>query len=152
MAPLVVLLVTFAILFAVDRYLTKGKLGISFVGRAAMSAMLLVTGIAHFTNTEQMVAMMPDVIPAKRELAYFTGICEFAAMIGLLWRRTAWLASVLLIVFFIAVLPANIAGALKRVPLGGMDLGPWYLLFRIPLQIFFIWWVYYFGIRRNSSV
>jgi len=31
-----------------------------------------------------------------------------------------------------------------------MENGAMYLLFRIPLQIFFIFWVYYFGIRLNN--
>jgi uncharacterized membrane protein len=48
-----------------------------------------------------------------------------------------------LIVFFILVLPANIAGSLKAVDFGGMNYGPLYLLFRIPLQVFFIWWVWW---------
>lgn len=152
MAPLIFLLAAFGILFLLDRYLFGEKLGISFVGRASMAAMLLVTAISHFTNTAEMIAMMPDAMPAKREIVYFTGICELAAVAGLLWRTTAWLASVLLIVFFVLVLPANIAGSLKSVQYGGMEYGPWYLLFRVPLQIFFIWWVWYFGIRANPDV
>jgi uncharacterized membrane protein len=73
------------------------------------------------------------------------------AVPGLLWKKTSRLAAILLIVFFALVLPANIAGSFKQVNLGGMEYGPLYLLFRIPLQIFFIWWVYYFGIRKNSQ-
>ena len=147
MAPLIILLVSFAILYLADRFLFGRRLGLSFIGRAAMALMLVATGISHFTSIEEMVAMMPDLMPAKREMVYFTGICELAAVIGLLWNKTAWLASVLLIVFFVLVLPANIAGSLKSVQFGGMEYGPLYLLFRIPLQIFFIWWVWYFGIR-----
>jgi len=115
-----------------------------------MAAMLVTTGVSHFTNTEPMVAMMPDFVPAKRELVYFTGVCELAAVVGLVWNKTARLASVLLIVFFVLVLPANIAGSLKSVNFGGMEYGTWYLLFRVPLQVFFIWWVWYFGIKKNT--
>lgn len=149
MAPLIVLLASFGILYLVDRFALRGRLGLSFVGRAAMAVMLLVTGIAHFTSTDAMVAMMPDFLPLKRELIWFTGICELAAVVGLLWDRTAWLASILLILFFVLVLPANVAGSLKSVEFGGMEYGPLYLLFRIPLQILFIWWVWYFGLRQN---
>lgn len=151
MAPLIFLLTTFLLLYLLDRFVLGGRLGLPFVGRAAMAVMLIVTGISHFTNTEQMIAMMPDFLPAKRELVYFTGVCELAAVVGLLWSKTARLASILLIVFFILVLPANIAGSLKSVNYGGMEYGPLYLLFRIPLQIFFIWWVWYFGIRTQRS-
>lgn len=148
MAPLIILVAVFGILHLTDLFALGGRIGLSLAGRAAMAAMLVATGISHFTSTEAMVAMMPDLLPAKRELVHFTGICELAAAVGLIWSKTARLASVLLIVFFVLVLPANIAGSLKSVNFGGMEYGPWYLLFRVPLQAFFIWWVWWFGIKR----
>lgn len=151
MAPLIALIATFIFLFAANRFLFGRKLSMSLIGRISMAVMLLVTGIAHFTHTELMVDAMPDALPVKRELVYFTGVCELAAVIGLIWNKTSRLASVLLIIFFIAVLPANIVGSLKQVNLGGMENGAVYLWFRIPLQIFFIWWVWYFGIRAGSK-
>lgn len=42
-----------------------------------------------------------------------------------------------------------IIGSLKRILSGGMAKGANYLYFRIPLQIFFIVWTYYFGIAVN---
>jgi uncharacterized membrane protein len=96
-----------------------------------------------------MVAMLPDAIPAKCEIVYFTGLCELAAVIGLVWTRFSKLTSIMLIIFFIAILPANIADALKG-DSGGFGHGPLYLLIRIPEQILYIWWVWYFGIRRNT--
>jgi len=152
MAPLIILLVTFAVLYLIDRFALSGRLGLSFIGRAAMAMMLIATGISHFTNTEEMIVMMPDMMPAKRELVYFTGICELAAVPGLLWTKTARLASILLLVFFILVLPANIAGSFKSVNFGGMEYGPIYLLFRVPLQILFIWWVWWFGIKKRNGI
>jgi uncharacterized membrane protein len=148
MAPLIFLLATFAILLLINRFALGGRLSMSFIGRASMSVMLIVTGVSHFTNTEQMVEITPDFVPAKRVLVYFTGVCELAAVVGLIWNKTARLTSILLIVFLVLVLPANIAGSLKSVEFGGMEYGPLYLLFRIPLQIFFIWWVWWFGIRH----
>ena len=151
MAPLIILLITFAALYSLDRFVLGGKIGISLAGRIAMAAMLVATGISHFTNAEEMIAMMPDFMPAKRELVYFTGACELAAVVGLIWNKTARLVSILLIVFFVLVLPANIAGSLKSVNFGGMEYGPLYLLFRVPLQGFFLWWVWWFGIRNLPS-
>jgi uncharacterized membrane protein len=116
-----------------------------------MSLMLIATGIAHFTSTAPMVEMMPEFLPAKREIVYFTGICELLAVFGLIWNKTAKLTSVLLIIFFLSILPANIIGSIKAVQFGGMEYGTLYLLFRIPLQIFFIFWVYYFGIKTNHE-
>lgn len=151
MAPLIFLLGTFAFIYLLNRFLLGRRLSLSLMGRASMAVMLIVTGISHFTNTDEMVAMMPDFMPAKREMVYLTGVIELLAVVGLLWSKTARLASILLIIFFVLVLPANIAGSLKSVQFGGMEYGPWYLLFRIPLQIFFIWWVWFFGVRMKDE-
>ena len=151
MAPLIVLIATFVLLFIGNRFLLGRRFSISLIGRLSMAAMLLLTGIAHFTNTDPMVEMMPDIMPLKRELVYFTGVCELAAVAGLVWGRTARLASILLVVFFVAILPANIAGSLKQVNFGGMEYGSAYLLFRVPLQVLFVWWVWYFGIRQSAA-
>jgi len=150
MTPLIFLLAAFILLFAVNKFFLKNRLSLSLVGRAALAVMLTVTGIAHFTSTDLMIEMMPDFLPYKRETVYLTGILELLAVIGLLIDKTAKLTAVLLIVLFISILPANIVGSLKQVNLGGMENGAMYLLFRIPLQILFIAWTYYFGIKINK--
>jgi uncharacterized membrane protein len=150
MAPLIVLILTFLVIFAGNKLIGRGRLSTSLIGRIALSAMLVVTGIAHFTNTDILVAMMPEAVPLKREMVYFTGVCELAAAVGLLWNKTSRLAAIMLVIFFVMILPANIAGSFKRVELGGMEYGPVYLWFRVPFQIFLIWWTWYFGIRRRT--
>ncbi|HEX8370340.1 MAG TPA: DoxX family membrane protein [Pyrinomonadaceae bacterium] len=150
MAPLIVLLVGFGILFIVNRFLLKDKWSLSLVGRIALALMLIVTATAHFTDTDLMIEMMPEFMPLKRETVYFTGVIEFLAVAGLIINKTSRPASILLIIFFLAVLPANIVGSLKQVNLGGMENGAAYLFFRVPLQIFFILWAYYFGVRINK--
>src|SRR5215203_1606512 len=104
MAPLIFLLVTFGILYLINKFLLKERLSLSFIGRASLAVMLIVTGISHFTSTDFMIEMMPDFMPAKREMVYFAGICELLAVIGLLWDKTAKLTAVMLIIFFLAVL------------------------------------------------
>ncbi|HTB52898.1 MAG TPA: hypothetical protein VK718_09000 [Ferruginibacter sp.] len=148
MKPLIILIVTFFIsLLATKLFL--GAIDIPLAGRVAMSVMLLITAIGHFTFVHGMTLMIPESIPFKREIVYFTGIDEIAASIGLmipdLQKLTAWL----LIAFFIIILPANINAAKENVDFvkGNTDgRGPEYLWFRIPAQLFFIVWVYYFGI------
>jgi uncharacterized membrane protein len=148
MAPLIVLLGSYALFWLINRYALNRKFSVSFIGRVALALMLLLTGSAHFFKTEVMIQSMPDVVPYKQELVYFTGILELLAAVGLFIDRTARLTSILLIIFFICILPANIAGSLKRVALGGMENGPVYLFFRIPLQVLFIGWAYFFGVRK----
>jgi uncharacterized membrane protein len=150
MLPLIFLLVSFGLLLGIRKFFLKDKISLSFIGRASVAAMLTVTGISHFTSTDLMIEMMPEFVPMKKEIVYFTGACELLAVVGLLWNKTSKLTAVMLIIFFIAILPANIIGSMKQVPLGGMENGAMYLFFRIPLQIFFIFWTYYFGIRINK--
>src|SRR5687768_813986 len=123
MVPLIALLAVFGILFAVNRFFLKGRLTLSFIGRVAMAAMLVITGTAHFTSTSLMVETMPEFIPFKKETVYLTGVLELLAAIGLLVPRVSKVAAVCLMIFFIAVLPANIVGSLKQVSLGGMENG-----------------------------
>ncbi len=150
MAPLILLVSTFIVISLLNYFVNKSRLSISFIGRAAMAFMLVFTGLAHFTQPEPMVAMLPEFIPSKLAVVYITGFFEFLAAIGLLSKKISRWASILLIVFFICVLPANILGSMKYVELGGMEYGPAYLFFRIPLQVFFIGWTYYFGLRINK--
>ena len=151
MTPLILLVASFLTLALLNRLLNKGRLSISFMGRTAMAFMLIATGIAHFTKTPEMVDMLPEFIPYKETVVYATGFFELLLAFSLLPKKSSKLASILLIVFFICILPANIVGSLKRVELGGMEYGPAYLFFRIPLQLFFIGWTYYFGLKINSD-
>lgn len=150
MTPLLFLLTVFGLLFGINKFLLQDKLSLSFIGRVSLAIMLIVTGIAHFTRTDLMVEMMPEFLPLKKEIVYMTGILELLAVIGLLVGRLSRITAILLIIFFVAVLPANIVGSIKQVNLGGMENGIMYLLFRVPMQILFIFWTYYFGVRINK--
>lgn len=149
MTPFIFLPAVFGLLFGVNKFLLKDRFDVSFIGRATLTAMLLVIGVAHFTVTDLMVEMMPEFLPLKKEIVYLTGVFELLAAAGLLIDKSSKITAVLLMIFFVAVLPANIVGSLKQVNLGGMENGAMYLFFRIPLQVFFILWAYYFGVRIN---
>jgi len=151
MAPLIILIVCFGITFFINKFLLKDRISLSFIGRFSLAIMLIFTGIAHFTKTDLMIEMMPEIVPSKKEAVYFTGFLEIMASIGLLAQKFAKLTSIILILFFLAILPANIIGSMKEVELGGMEKGVNYLYFRIPLQLFFIIWAYYFGIKINKT-
>jgi len=121
-----------------------------FAGNLAMAVMLLFTAIGHFVFSKGMMMMLPDFIPFKKIIVYFSGLIEIVAAIGLLIPLYRYITSVLLILFFICILPANIHAALKKIDYqkgtyegSGIN----YLWFRIPLQIFFIAWVWFFGIK-----
>ena len=112
MAPLIILVVSFILFLLINKYLLKNKYKLSLAGRAALAIMLFFTGAAHFINTDLMVAMLPEFIPLKKETVLFTGLLEIAAAIGLVMDKTSKLTSILLIVFFIFVIPNNIKGSI----------------------------------------
>ena len=151
MVPLISLITSFGLFFLTNKFLLKDKYTVSFIGRVALAIMLVITGVSHFTNTDLMMAMLPEVIPLKKETVLFTGVLEILASVGLILNKTSKLTSTLLIIFFVVILPANIKGSIDKVQLGGMNQGVEYLYFRIPLQILFIAWIYYFGKRKNKN-
>ncbi len=148
MKPLIVLIATFLLVLAGSKvFYADWKL--LFAGNVAMSVMLVFTSVGHFVFPDGMALMIPKPIPNKKILVYITGIIEIAAAIGLMIPALRHLTSIFLIIFFIAILPANIYAALHKVNLEKATYdgnGISYLWFRVPLQMLFIAWVWYFGL------
>ncbi|MFB6454041.1 hypothetical protein ACE38W_02125 [Chitinophaga sp. Hz27] len=145
MKPLLVLLGTFILSLLIIKFI-RNEYAWALAGRISMAVMLFFTASAHFAFSKGMEMMMPAAIPYKKFLVAFTGILEIAGGIGLLLVSTQKMAGICLIIFFLAVLPANIYASLHQVDYqkGSSDgNGPKYLWFRIPLQVLFIAWVYF---------
>ncbi len=87
--------------------------------------------------------MLPPSIPYRVELIYVTGVFEFLGAIGAWLPHLTRLTGLLLIIMLVGVLPANIYSALQRVDFGGHGTGPFYLLVRVPFQLFVICWTYF---------
>lgn len=154
MITLIILLAVFLVALLFNKIRRKNPVSVAQAGRIAMGAMLLFTGTSHFYLSKGMVLMMPDFLPAKLALVYLTGVLEIFLGLGLLFEKTRKISSLLLILFLIAILPANIVAAIKQVNIQTADFtGPGlsYLWFRIPLQVLFIGWVYIFGWRGISK-
>ncbi|MDH6181529.1 putative membrane protein [Microbacteriaceae bacterium SG_E_30_P1] len=82
------------------------------VAAIALATMFVVMGILHFVPTvaRGMAAIVPPAIRKRvsgKLIVRFTGVCEIAGGIGLLVPGVRTLAAVALIVFLIAVFPAN---------------------------------------------
>jgi uncharacterized membrane protein len=139
------LIVLFASILA---YRAAGALGAApldswqIAARCGLATMLLFTATAHFTRMrEDFVRMMPPSVPWPRAMVYFTGLCEIAGAIGLLFSPTRRAAGWALVAFFIAVFPANIRAARSGVTIRGKAATPLWL--RTPMQVLFIflaWW------------
>ena len=150
MKPLIVLITVFAISAWIITF-ALGQNDASYSGRIAMSVMLLFTAMGHFRFQKGMTLMIPPPIPFKKEVVILTGLFEILAAAGLLIYSVSKLTGILLIIFFIAILPANIYAAMKKVDYEKANYkgkGLSYLWFRIPLQILFIIWVYLSAINQ----
>ena len=91
-----------------------------WVLRIALAAMFAFMGVSHFVPkvARTMAAMIPPALylsgRIRREgllspinLVRFTGVCELAGAVGLLVPWTRFAAAVCLVLFLIAVFPAN---------------------------------------------
>jgi uncharacterized membrane protein len=87
-----------------------------WVLRGALALLFLGMGISHFVPSVRrgMRAMIPPGLrrpglPSPAFLVAFTGVCEIAAAAGLLapWEPVRIATGVALVVFLIAVFPAN---------------------------------------------
>ncbi len=127
--------------------MTHRKYDLRSGGAVGLSLLFTFTGIGHFIQTDPMAQMLPPWVPQRVTIIYLTGILEFALAIGFaipkFRRLSGWVAATILILFF----PANIYAAINHVPMGGHAWGPIYLLIRAPLQVFMLFWVYWFCIK-----
>lgn len=85
----------------------------------SMTLMFFFAGVSHFTKVRHdFEKMIPPTIPAKMFLVYLTGAFEIAGAIALQISSLQKTTAILLILFLIAVFPANYyaakSGALFR--------------------------------------
>jgi uncharacterized membrane protein len=100
--------------------------------RTLTGAAFVLTGALHFAAPRVYVAIMPDYLPAHRELVLASGVAEMLGGAGLLADRTRRLAGWWLIATLVAIFPANVhmalhSGRYRRIP-------RWALWVRLPLQ------------------
>lgn len=150
MVPLIVL----AVVVLLARLI--GQLGLTQLRdwaastRIGLAVMLCFTAAAHFNSMRpDMIAMIPPSVPHPEFMVTFTGICEILGAVGLLVPRTRRIAAVALIVYMLAVLPANIHAAQTGTTLRGAPVTP--IIPRVALQMLFIALLWWSGVRRHKS-
>lgn len=149
MKPLFVLLTVFLISNLVIRQY-KGDMDYHLAGKIALATTLLFTSLGHLIYTKGMVLMLPDFIPLKKEIIYVTGLLEVMGAFGLFIPSISRLTGILLIVFFILILPTNIYASMRHLNYETATFdgkGTEYLWFRIPFQLLLIGWTYYCVLR-----
>lgn len=110
--------------------------------RRGFGPFFMFTGILHFVIPRTYEAIVPDYLPAKREIVYLSGVAEAASGAALLHPRTRRLGMWACIATLVAVFPANLHMALhpdryKAVPGGAAALWA-----RLPVQALFIAWAW----------
>jgi uncharacterized membrane protein len=80
--------------------------------RALVGAVFLAAGALHLARPAVFEAIMPDWLPAHRELVAASGVAELAGGAAVLGDRTAVAAGWWLIATLVAVFPANVHMAL----------------------------------------
>lgn len=80
--------------------------------RIALAAVFLFMGVNHFlpATARGMAAMVPPALKTRvsgKTLVRFTGLCEIAGAVGILVPVTRFAAGIALVLFLIAVFPAN---------------------------------------------
>ncbi len=106
-----------------------------------LAAFWIAVGANHFIQPKFYLAIMPDYVPAHREMVFYSGAAEVIGGLAVIGARTRnpfarwWLIGVLAAVF-----PANIHMALhperyRKIPRAA-------LWMRLPMQPLAAWWVW----------
>ena len=116
--------------------------------RILLGGFFVAAGALHFLKPKPYEAIMPEALPAHRELVYLSGLAEIAGGAGVLADRTARPAGWWLIATMLAVFPANInmavdAERFRQVP------EP-LLWARLPLQAAIVYWIWRVALRRST--
>jgi uncharacterized membrane protein len=101
----------------------------------------VLAGLLHFITPKTYESIMPDYLPAHRELVYASGVAEAVGGAGLLSSRPTvrkW-SAYWLVATLVAVFPANLHMALN--PSRYRQIPKAALYGRLPLQLLFIRWV-----------
>ncbi|MGI5525455.1 DoxX family protein [Micromonospora sp. CA-259024] len=106
--------------------------------RVGLALMFTLTAVAHFVGQRRadLIAMVPPRLPRPDLLVTLTGVLELVGAIGLLVPTTAQAAAAGLGLLMLAMFPANISAARRRLTLAGRPVTP--LGQRAVLQIVFV--------------
>ena len=109
--------------------------------RKLCGPVFILAGVLHFVIPKTYEAIMPEYLPAHRELVYASGVAEIAGVLGLLSsdERVRRLSMWWLLATLAAVFPANVNMALN--PERFSNIPPALLWARLPFQLAFDRWV-----------
>lgn len=103
---------------------------LQWILRAALAAGFVFAGVAHFLPgpARTMAAIIPPALIRRVSAAVLvriTGVCEIAGGVGLLVPATRFAAGMALVLFLIAVFPANAFAAADPARFGAVAIPFW---------------------------
>jgi len=105
--------------------------------RGGLAVMFLFTASAHWGKRKaELIAMVPSAFRRPDLIVSATGVLEILGAVGLLIPAIAPVAAACLATLLIALFPANIRAARKRLTIGGRQATP--LPLRTLLQLVFL--------------
>lgn len=144
MITLIILFGSFVILVVLSHS------GIAFRNRSnpelaayAMAFFLCFFGLSHFYKYDELLPMIPNFLPFPGFIVYFTGVIEIILAVGLMIPKTRRWSSMMLVLYFIAVFPANIIKAMNALEIEGSFNSPVMSWVRLLFQPIFIAWALY---------
>lgn len=108
--------------------------------RRLFGPFFIFAGIMHFVIPRTYEAIMPEWLPAHRELVYASGVAEAASGAAMLHPRTRRAGMWAAVATLLAVFPANIHMALNPDRYPDVPGGAGALWARLPLQALLIAW------------
>ena len=117
-----------------------------------LAAVLFVAaGVNHFVRPDLYLKIVPPGLPRPDVLVAVSGMCEVVGGVGLLIPRLRCLAGWGLIALLVAVFPANVYMAACPECIPGLNVPPWLLWLRLPLQGVFVVWVWFIGVSSGGT-
>ena len=117
--------------------------------RVILGGFFLFAGLMHFLKPRPYERIVPDALPAHREIVYVSGVAEMLGGAGVLSPRTSRLAGWWLIATMLGVFPANVNMAVRAERFRAI---PEPLLWgRLPIQGAIVYWIWRVAIRGRSA-
>ena len=103
-----------------------------------LAVFFTAAGALHFLRPRMYEEIMPEFLPAHRELVFASGVAEIVGAVLVVFPATRRIGGLWLVATLVAVLPANVNMALD--PERYASIPPALLWARLPVQGLLIWW------------
>lgn len=98
----------------------------------------ILVGIEHFRSPQKFVDIVPNYLPFALFLVYLTGIMEIVGGLGIIYPNTREITGRLMVLFLIAIYPANFNMWINDIPYNGTRLTTQGHLVRLSVQFLLI--------------